>query len=302
VSIPSHTSLANPGAPMLPGPVAGTRRPAIAFPPLACDCHAHVFGEPDEFPYAPDASYRVPPATLDDYERMLGAIGCARGVLVQPSVYGTDNACMLDALSRRPANLRGVAVVDPGIGDAELEALHAAGVRGIRINVSSETAGLRLEDAPRLAARIRPLGWHLQFFVRVDQAHDLADRLASLPVPCVIDHFGQVAASGGAQSPGARRLLELARLEHIWFKLMGAYRVSSLAPHYRDVRPLARGLIEAAAERCVWATDWPHPNAVPMPDDGDLADCLGDWTSAGDVLQRILVDNPARLYGFGNAA
>ena len=284
--------------PLLPGPDPHLRGPSRAFPHGACDCHAHVFGPEAAFPYVANAAYRFPAVGLDDYKAMLAALGCTRGVLVQPSVYGTDNRFMVEVLRRAPTMLRGVAVVAPDVSDAEIEALHEAGVRGVRVNLASQTAGLTLDDAPRLAARIKGLGWHLQFFPNLAKMPDLAERLAALPVPCVIDHFGLAMAADGTQGSAFQSLLRLAALEHVWFKLVGPYRLSTRVPDFPDVAPLARRLIAAAPTRCVWATDWPHPNAVPMPNDGDLAEALFVWAPDEQVRTRILVENPARLYGF----
>jgi len=284
-------------APVLPGPPE-TRAPDERFPPGSCDCHAHVFGPDGAYPYTPNAAYRFPLTTVERYEAMLATLGCTYGVLVQPSVYGTDNRCMLAALRARPRALRGIAVVEAAVSKAQLLELDAAGVRGIRINVSSKTPGLTLDDAPRLAGRIAPLGWHLQLFAKVGQMPELIDRVRELPVPCVIDHFGQVDASDGIAGEGFGRLLDLAALDHVWFKLVGPYRLSARAPDFPDVTPLARRLIEAAPDRCVWASDWPHPNASPVPNCGDLANALFEWAPEASVRRRILIDNPARLYGF----
>lgn len=280
------------------GPEPTTRRPRVRFPGGACDCHAHVFGPQDRFPFLPNATYIPPDASPQDYAGMLGTIGCQRAVLVQPSVYGTDNRCMLAAMNSGVFNFRGVAVIEETMEDAELEGLHRAGVRGVRINVASKTAGLTMEQAPRLAARIKPLGWHLQFFVRIGQSPAFEQEIARLPVPCVIDHFAHVRAAEGVQSQGFQALLRLARLEHVWFKLIGPYRISTQWPLHPDVAPLARALMGAAPDRCVWGTDWPHPNAAQMPNDEDLADALGEWFPDAAARHRVLVQNPARLYGF----
>lgn len=280
------------------GPDPSTRRPRVQFPAGACDAHAHVFGPQDRFPYLPNAAY-IPPDTLpQDYARMLSTIGCQRAVLVQPSVYGTDNSCMVAAMNSRVFNFRGVAVIEENVSDAELQALHCAGVRGVRINVASKTAGLSMEQAPRLAARIKELGWHMQFFLRIDQCPDFERNIAHLAVPCVIDHFGHVHAADGMQSPEFKTLLRLAQLPHVWFKLIGPYRISTQWPLYPDVAPLARALVAAAPDRCVWGTDWPHPNAAYMPNDGDLADALGDWLPDAAARRKVLVDNPGRLYDY----
>jgi predicted TIM-barrel fold metal-dependent hydrolase len=284
--------------PTIAGPDPHTRPPCIPLLTGACDCHAHVFGPQDRFAYLPNASYIPPDALPQDYARMLTTIGCQRAVLVQPSVYGTDNRCMVAAMTSGVFAFRGVAVVEEGISQEELEALHRAGVRGVRINVASKTAGLTMAQAPHVAMRIKPLGWHLQFFVRIVESPGFAHQIAQLPVACVIDHFGHVDATGGTTSPGFDTLLRLARLDHVWFKLIGPYRISTQGPRYPDVAPLARALVSVAPDRCVWGTDWPHPNTASMPNDGDLADALGEWLPDAAVRRKVLVDNPRRLYGF----
>jgi predicted TIM-barrel fold metal-dependent hydrolase len=229
---------------------------------------------------------------------MLRTIGCRRAVIVQPSIYGTDNRCLAAALTSEGFDFRGVAVVDAGADDRELEALHRAGVRGVRINLASKTPGLSLDQAPRLAARIEPFGWHLQFFVRIGQVPSLERGIAQMPVPCVIDHFGHVPAAGGVDSPEFKTLLGLARLDHVWFKLTGPYRISRQYPLYPDVAPLARALVAAAPDRCLWGTDWPHTNTEYMPNDGDLAEAICQWLPDAQRRRKVLVDNPGRLYGF----
>jgi 2-pyrone-4,6-dicarboxylate lactonase len=284
--------------PTIPGPDPNPRPPRSPLPEGSCDCHAHVFGPQDAFPYLPNAAYIPPDALPRDYARMLGTIGCRRAVLVQPSNYGTDNRCMVAALTSGLFDFRGVAVVDETVSDGELEALNRAGVRGIRINLSSKTPGIPLEQAPKLAARIKPLGWHLQFFLRIGQVPALEQVIAQIPVPCVIDHFGHAPATGGLESPEFSILLRLARLAHVWFKLIGPYRISTQWPLYPNVAPLARALVAAAPDRCVWGTDWPHPNTAYMPNDGDLADALAERLPDAGTRRRVLVDNPGRLYGF----
>jgi 2-pyrone-4,6-dicarboxylate lactonase len=284
--------------PTIPGPDPDPREPCTPLPSRACDCHSHVFGPQSRFPYLPNAAFIPEDALPGDYVRMLTAIGCGRAVIVQPSIYGTDNRCMVAALTSGLFDFRGVAVVDQNVGDAELEALHRAGVRGIRINLSSKTPGIPLDQAPQLAARIKPLGWHLQFFFRVGQVPSLEEVISRIPVACVIDHFGHAPAAGGRESPEFGILLRLARLGHVWFKLIGPYRISTQWPLYPDVAPLARALVAAAPERCLWGTDWPHPNTAYMPNDGDLADALAEWLPDAETRRRVLVDNPTRLYGF----
>ncbi len=280
------------------GPDPNLRRPRVQFPAGACDCHAHVFGPQDRFPYAPHAGYIPPDALPEMYVKMLKTIGCQRAVLVQPSVYTSDNRCMVAALSSGAFPFRGVAVVEETISDKDLQGLHRAGVRGIRINMASTTAGLTLPQAKHLAPRIKSLNWHLQFFLDIEKSPEFEQEISHLPVPCIIDHFGHIRASDGPQSKGFQMLLRLARLPHVWFKLIGAYRISEQRPLYPDVAPLAQQLAAAAPERCVWGTDWPHPGVEHMPNDGDLAQALAEWLPDAAVRQKILVDNPARFYDF----
>ena len=200
--------------------------PNWELPAGSCDCHAQVFGPQGRFPYLPNAGYIFEEAPVERYVAMLRVLGCARAVLVQPSVYGTDNACLLDALTRAPLPMRGIAVVEPGISDRELHRLHHAGVRGVRINAMSKSGELTLADAPALAPRLRELGWHLQIYVRIAETEGLFEQLKALPITCVIDHFGLASAVDGVLSKPFQSLLALAQLEHVWFKLMGACAAS----------------------------------------------------------------------------
>ena len=279
-------------------PIAETKRPRVAFPPGATDCHAHIFGPQDRYPLLPRTHFVPPVCSLSDYVRMLRTVGCERAVLVQPSVYGTNNVAIEEALQSGEFPLRGVAVVSADVTDRELERLHAIGFRGIRINTASATPGLKLEDAPRIAERIKALGWHLQFFVNLRENPGMTDVLAKLPVNIVIDHFGRIAASDGLDAPPFRALLELLRRDHCHAKIMGPYFASD-APGFADLAPFAQAMVEAAPDRIVWGTDWPHPSAKEkLPNDGDLADLLADWVPDEAMRKRVLVDNPQRLYSF----
>ena len=282
----------------IPGPITPARRPHTRFPANATDCHAHVFGPWPRYGVVEGAAYVPPDNVLDDYVTMLGTIGCGRGVLVQPSVYGIDNRAIVDAIAANVVPLRGIAVVAPDVSDRELERLHAAGFRGIRINIHSATRGLSLADAPSLAARIKPLGWHLQFYADLRANPEACDVIAKLPIDCVLDHFLKVPAAGGVESPAFRSLLDLLRHDHVWAKLMGPYFISD-ERGFGDTTPLARAMVKVAPDRLLWGTDWPHPGArEKMTDDGDLADLLAQWVPDESVRNRILVDNPARLYDF----
>lgn len=283
----------------IPGFKPTVTPPKVKFPAGATDCHAHVFGPQSRFPYLPGAAYIAPDASPQDYARMLTAIGCQRAVLVQPSVYGTDNACMVAALKSGVFAFRGVAVVEPNVSDHELQSLHDAGVRGIRINLASETEGLKLADGERLAPRLQAMGWHLQFFLDLEKMPHAEAQLAGLKINIVIDHFAKCQAANGIQAPAFQALLRLVKRDNVHAKLMGAYFLSKQEPHYPDVTPLARAMVAAAPERMVFGSDWPHPAARErMPDDGDLANMFAEWVPDEALRKKILVDNPARLYGF----
>jgi predicted TIM-barrel fold metal-dependent hydrolase len=231
---------------------------------------------------------------------MLRSIGCERAVLVQPSVYGTDNSAIEHAL-QAPGDitLRAVAVVPRDVPDAELERLHGLGFRGIRINLAAGTRGLGLEDARCLANRIRALGWHLQFYADFHLQPDIGDVLAALPVPVVVDHFGRVPAKDGVRSPGLQALLRLLAHDDCWIKLSAPYFISEMFPAYEDVAAIAQTLVAAAPDRVLWGTDWPHASArTKMQADAELADMLEQWVPNESDRRRMLVDNPARLYGF----
>ncbi len=286
-------------APNIPACIPFTRKPNTVFPAGATDCHAHVFGPQSRFPYLPNAAYIAPDALTTDYVSMLKNNGSDRGVLVQPSVYGTDNACMVEALRSGLHNLRGIAVVAADVSDRELTQLHDAGVRGVRINLASETEGLTLADGERLAPRLKAMGWHLQFYMDLPKMPEAAAKLAQLKLPIVIDHFARCPAAAGVAAPAFQALLALVRHEHVWAKAMGPYFLSKQVPLYPDVTPLARALVAAAPDRVVWGSDWPHPGArADMPEDPVLADLIAEWIPDVDQRRRVLVDNPARLYGF----
>lgn len=284
--------------PTIAPPDRNPRIPKISLPEGSCDCHAHVFGPQSRYAFAPQAAYIAPDSTTDDYIHMLTTIGCSRAVIVQASVYANDHSAMIDAMRSGKFAFRGVAVPAPTASDRELEDLHAAGVRGIRLNLASATKGLSLADAPRLAERIKPMGWHLQMYLDINKVTDLEEHVRKLPVDVVIDHFAHAHPSEGVQGAGFQRLLSLLRRDNVWAKLIGPYRVSQQPPLFPDVTPLARAMVEIAPDRLVWGTDWPHPGAAYMPNCGDLAEMVPAWMPDAATRRKILVDNPARLYDF----
>ena len=264
-------------------------------PSLACDCHIHVFGPYARYPLDPARKYTPPEATLDSYVEVAQALGTGRVVLVQPSVYGTDNRCQRDAIARLGQRARGVAVVDASVTDGELGALDAAGFVGARINLMR--AG-DLESMETIAAKVKPFGWHLQLHAPGEKLAGLAERLLKLPTDFVIDHIGRLDARAGVGQPGFRALERLADSGRCWIKLSGAYRVDAEGPPWRKAGELARELVRRNSERLVWGTDWPHPDVAEMPDDRRLLDALFDCVPDESTRNRVLVDNPARLYRF----
>lgn len=282
-------------------PLAEVEPATFDVPEGACDTHAHLIGDGVRYPFVSERSYTPPPAPEQAYLAMLAACGMARGVLVQVSVHGTDNRLLLEALRRRPHRLRGVAVVAADVSDRELEALHAAGVRGLRINVLFG-GGVGFAALETLAQRIAPLGWHLQFLVDARDLPPLMPRLEKLTLPCVIDHMGHMPVAEGLQSAGFRALMQCVRDLGWWVKLSGAYRISTrFDQDFDDVVPWAQTLIAAAPDRMLWGSDWPHVAIPRMPNTGRLRNLLATWAPDPLQRQRILVNNPERLYGFPSA-
>ena len=280
-------------------------RPRQPLPPNACDTHAHVFGPGDRFPYADDRSYTPPDAPLEKYLAMLDTIGFARGVLVQGSAHGHDNSAMLDALKRQPERLRGVAVADGDVSPATLREWNAVGVRGLRFNHFFRDGqlhyrgGVPLTAAERLAPVMKELGWHLQLWIDVKDLPATMPQLKSFGLSIVIDHMGRTDARAGTGTAGFQSLLRAVGDGWCWAKLSGAHRLSQNAPDYPDARPFHEALVKANSERLVWGGDWPHPRVEgEMPDAGHLLELFQAWTPDQAAQQRILVTNPAKLYGF----
>ncbi|HEX6440718.1 MAG TPA: ROK family protein [Stellaceae bacterium] len=287
--------------------------PAFSVPFGACDCHVHVFGAAAEFPFAAKRGYTPPPASADELLKLQRSLFLSRVVIVQPSVYASDNSCTLDGMRRLGDRARGVAVIDDATSHEALDRMHRAGVRGIRVNL--ETAGETDPGAARrnllaAAERVQPRGWHVQVYTRLSVIQALADDIAKLPTPIVIDHFGGAQAAGGTGQAGFADLLALVRAGYAYVKVSAPYRSSEKAPAYDDVAPLARALIDANPDRIVWGTDWPHPHAAAAGpardqiarfydiDDGLALNQLERWAPDAAIRRKILVDNPARLYDF----
>nr|WP_286197310.1 amidohydrolase family protein [Variovorax boronicumulans] len=279
---------------------AGSNRPGRAVPAGACDSHMHIFDP--RFTPSPHWQRTPPRAEVGAYRLLQDRLGTQRCVVVTPSTYGTDNACTLDALAQLGGAARGVAVVGAGVEDAELDRLAAAGVRGLRVNFVSpqswgRTTPQMLQALSEQAAR---LGWHIQLLAEPEQIVAMQALLAGLPTPLVVDHLGLADPAVGPSSPAfavLRRLLDAGRT---WIKLSGVYmRSRAGAPAYDDVQCLGRAFVQAAPERMLWGSDWPHTTEAPGSiNDADLLDVLHGWCGSDAVAHHILVTNPARLYGF----
>lgn len=287
--------------PKSPLPDLKTRTPRIAVPKGACDTHAHIFGPMDRYPPKETRRYDPPDATIERYRTMLGALGVDRGVMVQSSAYGSNNNVLLDGLAVAGENFRGIALVDPGISQDELRRYHGSGIRGVRASTLPNAPTLT-EDMAGLARKIADLGWvflvHLQ---HISELPRLASILPSLPVPCVIDNFGRIRGDDGLEHEDFQDLLRLfGDNKNCWVKLCSFYRLSDQgAPDYADMEDYTRAFVAACPDRLIWGTNWPHPNCpVAIPNDGDLFDTLFDWIGDETVRHKILVDNPARLFGF----
>jgi predicted TIM-barrel fold metal-dependent hydrolase len=293
---------------------ASTVKTAVNFdvPRGACDCHVHVF-DPAQFPYFGERVYTPPEATAADLLDLQTALHFDRVVIVQPSVYGTDNSCTLDGVRKLGGRARAVAVIDASTSAAALDAMAAAGVRGVRLNV--QTAG---ENDPAVVRRLlnataeqlRGRDWHIQFNTNLAVVAALQSDFAALPFPVVFDHFARANATAGMSQPGFDALLALVKSGRAYVKISAAYRISDKTPDYADATPIAQAIVAANPDRVVWGSNWPHPGrgtsrtaiAPPYPsDDGMLLNQLPKWVGDPAIRKKILVDNPARLYGFEGA-
>jgi predicted TIM-barrel fold metal-dependent hydrolase len=284
--------------PTCKGPDPDTRTPRYRAPPGACDAHCHVFGPDAVFPYAPDRAYTPPDAPFEALQALHRILGIGRAVIVHASCHGSDMRVTLDGIARSGGTMRGVAVVDPEVTEAELARLHAGGIRGVRFNFVKHLGGMPdMAVFHRVLAMAEALGWHVVLHLDAEDIVPLAPTIAAIRIPFVIDHMGRVKAKAGTEQPAFRQLLELMTNPLAWVKICGAERVSSEGRPFRDALPFARALVAAAPDRVLWGTDWPHPNiAGDMPNDGDLLDLLAEAVEDEAMRRKVLVENPARLY------
>ena len=279
---------------------AGTEPPKTKAPANACDCHMHIYNA--RFPVAPGATLKPADALPSDYRLLQKRIGTTRNVIVTPSTYGTDNSATLDGMAQLAPNVRGVAVVDTRVTDAELKRLNGLGMRGTRFNLV-QAGATTVEMLEPLAKRINDLGWHIQINAKPELIVEIEPLLMRLPTPLVFDHLAHVPRDQGVDSPAYKTMRKLIDAGRTWVKLSGAYQDTKVGPPtYADATPIAQAYVKAAPERMVWGSDWPHPTEKDKPDDAILFDLLATWVPDEATRNRILVQNPETLYGFGKAA
>jgi len=282
-------------------------------PAGACDCHVHIFGDPRRYPWFAGRTYTPEPATVADVRTLLAALHIDRVIVVQPSVYGTDNTCTLDAVRELGARARGIAVIDATTSDAALDQMARAGIRGVRLNLSTGGTNDPAEALRRFRAvvpRAQARNWHVQFNTTLPMIQALSSELLASAVPIVIDHFGGAVGARGVGQPGFDALVNLVKTGKAYVKISAAAdSVSKAAPDYSDVIQLARALVSANSQRILWGTGWPHPGGsggrsiaeispLAQTDDGLVLNLLPVWVPDVNTRKGILVDNPARLYGF----
>jgi 2-pyrone-4,6-dicarboxylate lactonase len=274
------------------------RKPRFTLPRGSCDTHCHVFGPAARFPYAANRRYTPSDAPKEALAALHAHLGVDRAVIVQASCHGIDNAAMLDCIASDPKRYRGVAIVDDSFTDVAYDKLDHGGVRGVRFNFVKHLGGAPdMAVFNRVMDRIKGRGWHVVLHLDASDVVPLSAMIRALPLPFVIDHMGRVPAAGGIEQPALRALMELSRLENCWIKVCGSERISM--PPYAAAVPIAHALVGAAPKRVLWGTDFPHPNATHEADEADLVDLVPQYALDALAQHRLLVENPARLYGFG---
>ncbi len=285
--------------PAAPSFHSSPRKPRLALPPGACDTHFHVFGPQARFPFAAERRFTPADAPKEKLFALHRHLGIERGVVVQSAVHGYDNSAAAD-LMKEKKEYRGIALVPPDAHSSLLSTLHSQGFRGARFQYMRHLGqGAPIEEVLRFAQRLAEIGWHLQIHLEADLLEGMSAALRRSPVPVVIDHMARIDASQGLRQKPFFHLEQLLENPNIWVKVSGVERATRQGPPYADAVPFARKLVEAFGDRVLWGTDWPHPNhSGAIPDDGELVDVLEQIAPAGAQRQALLVDNPARFYGF----
>ena len=280
-------------------PDVNPQSPRLKAPPGATDTHFHILGPANTYPYVEEREYTPPDALPSACRKLFTTLGIQRAVLIQPSVYGEDNRCMVESAGQLGVPARMIVVLPFNTPDKELQRLHDAGARGVRF-ILAHIGGLPLADLERFAERVKPMGWHIQFLLRPANLLELESRIAKLPTDYVIDHIGLIRASeGGVQQPAFQALLRLFRTGRCWVKLTGGYRISNQAPPYPEVIPLVEALVKERPDRIIWGSDWPHVMMKgKMPNTTELFDLLLDWVPDEKIRAQILSDNPQALFKF----
>ena len=279
---------------------AGTEPPKLKAPANACDCHIHIYD--GRFPIAANATLKPADALVPDYQLLQKRPGTTRNVIVTPSTYGTNNGATLDGLAKIGPTARGVAVVDASVTDAELKRLNGLGMRGTRFNLV-QAGATTVEMLEPLSKRVHDLGWHIQINAKPELIVEIEALLLRLPSPLVFDHLAHVPRDAGVEAPAYKTMRKLIDQGRTWVKLSGAYQDTKVGPPtYADAAPIAQAYVKAAPERMVWGSDWPHPTEKDKPDDAILFDLVAQWVPDEATRNRILVQNPEVLYGFGKAA
>lgn len=283
-------------------PDPDTKTPKFKVPFNATDAHCHIFGPGDVYPYAPDRSYTPPDAGLDKFKKLQNILGLNRAVLVNASCHGTNNDPIIDAIAQSGGAYRGVANVDETFTEADFEKLHAGGCRACRFNFVKHLGGVPdMKVFHSIINKIKQLDWHVVLHFDAGDLIEFKDMLDNLPIPYIIDHMGRVPTKDGIEQAPFQLLLEFAKRDNCWIKVCGAERISAMGPPFTDAVPFANAIIEIAPNRVLWGTDWPHPNIKQhMPNDGDLVDLIPLIAPSAELQQKLLVDNPHRLYGFSN--
>ncbi len=288
-------------------------KPVFLAPPLSCDCHTHIFGPVNRFPLALSRTYTPDDASIENLLELHKLLGIERVVIVHPSPYGSDNSCTVDAVKKIGNSARGVAVIDRGTSEKQLNEMHESGIRGVRINL--ETSGIQdpafaektLADT---AKQIASLGWHIQIFSNLAVIASLQDSIRALDIPIVIDHFGGAKAALGTTQKNFETILGLVQEKKVWVKLSAPYRISTESD-FADASALAKELISANENQMLWGSDWPHPGGLPGKprridtiepfrpiNDGRILNLFASWVDSPSILKKILVDNPEKLYDF----
>lgn len=284
----------------IPPPDPDTREPVYKTPPGTCDTHCHVFGPGESFPYAESRKYTPPDAPKENLKRLHDKLGVDRAVIVQASCHGIDNSAMLDAIAASDGRYRGVCNAAVEFGNEYFDELHEGGIRGVRFNFVKHLGGAPdIDKMWKIIDRVRNLPWHVELHFDAKDLLQYEEVIDAIPLPVVIDHMGRVPVADGIdQAPFVSLLNKLRQSEDLWVKVSGSERISAAGPPFTDAAPFGAACINAAPDRCIWGTDWPHPNVKTMPNDADLVDIIPRMMPDADDQQRVLVDNPAKLFGF----